>query len=131
VVCAPWRFRAERVALDWSDTLTALPAAPSLDTFVGTFATKTGFSEGTLRLVRLADGRLVANYGTPTVPRIIGFDGQRLDTEVGALELFAYDEHELRVKWHLRYGTEGGKLALSGYGLSTSGRFYSVNGKRL
>lgn len=123
---APWSFVAQRAALPEDSELTPLAQAPTVADFVGSFVAATGSLEGTLRLLQLADDRLAGNFGNDVVSSVLPFDRSHLDTVNHTLELYCYDRDGLRVKWHLGYGNLNGKLALQGYGISTTGVLYPI-----
>jgi hypothetical protein len=133
IVCpSAWTFTAERVDLPLQGGLSPLDQTPSLSDFVGSFSARTDFTEGFLRFIRLGDGHVIGGFGNDISSRLIDFYDPRLDVDASTLELFSPDYNgEVRVKWHLSYGKADGTMALQGYGISASGRLYSVAAKKL
>lgn len=126
----PWEFKAHRRAAFASDFLAPVQGIVSVDYFVGNYAARSNTLEGDLRFIRLADGRVVGNFGNATVRRLIGFDRMRLAADANVLELFSYDVGNVQIKWRLRYGLRDGRLTLEGYGLNATGRYYPVRAVR-
>lgn len=124
----PWNFTAERVERPAvRGGMTALESTPTIETLAGTYDVSTNRTDGTLRMTQMPDGRILANFGTIDVPRILSFSAARLDTDAGILELFAFDGDEPHVKWVLHYGNVNGRLALQGYGLSRWGGYFPID----
>jgi len=127
----PWHFVAELEPRYEEPLLSPLNFTPDFSTFVGRFSASTSSQNGWLKIMRLGYGPVVANFGNDLVPRIVSFETSRLDTEENALELFAFDEGRVQLKWKLQYGLVEGVLTLQGYGISAWGRYYAVNLQRV
>ncbi len=131
-VCpSAWTFSAERVASTTDGVLSPLDRQPTLVDFTGSFATATDRTEGTLRLVRLADDRLAGAFGNELSSRLISFESPVLNVDANTIDLFSVEDGEIRVKWHLDFGQTDGVLAMQGYGISATGRLYPVSAKKL
>lgn len=131
-VCpAAWTFTAERIAFASDGRLSPLDRRPTLGDFAGSFATATDRTEGTLRLVRLADDRLAGAFGNELSSRLISFGNPVLNLDANTIDLYSVDDGEIRVKWHLDFGQTDGVLAMQGYGISATGRLYPVSAKKL
>ncbi len=131
-VCpSAWTFTAGKIAFAARAGLEPLGHAPALTDFVGTFATETDRTQGTLRLVRLTDDRIAGAFGNELSSRILSFGNPVLNPDAGTIDLFSVDDGEIRVKWHLDFGQLDGVLAMQGYGISATGRLYPVSSKKL
>ena len=103
-------------------------ASVSVQDIVGSWTFTHGRDPVTLHLVALRDGRIVGDVQTRFGSSAARFDVAQLSGH--KLKLWSVRSDDSMLKWSLEFGSSDGAPALSGWALSSLGRYVRLHGVR-